>query len=388
MLSWKSAPRNGLTAEKMTKPTNDERAPVLLFEHATSSGQVLAEAHLNVEATLNSLSLDMIDIIHPALDEWAGRSDVVAVLFTGAGDRAFCAGGDIQALYHAMVRNHDQGEVVDEYPFEFFEREYRFDYRIHTYPKPVIAVGHGVVMGGGLGILSAARYRVVTERSRIAMPEVTIGLFPDAGQTWLLRNMPRHHATFLGVTGSHMNGADALAVGLGTHGVAIAARTEVRDLLCSAEWGGDADEAVGAALAQLTPGEFPDSQVQHIPESLGTEGELGTVVAAIEALQGTSDWIDRGIAAMQGGCPTTVGIVVEQLKRAGAMQLADTFRLEMTVATHCANNHDFAEGVRALLIEKDNAPSWQFGDLASLPSAYVESHFVEPWPQNPLADLG
>ncbi|MDH3642679.1 MAG: enoyl-CoA hydratase/isomerase family protein [Gammaproteobacteria bacterium] len=372
----------------MTQPTNDERAPVLLFEHETSSGHVLAEAHLHVEATLNSLSLDMIDIIHPALDAWAARPEVVAVLFTGAGDRAFCAGGDIQALYHAMVRNHEQGEVVDEYPFEFFEREYRFDYRIHTYPKPVIAVGHGVVMGGGLGILSAARYRVVTERSRIAMPEVTIGLFPDAGQTWLLRNMPRHHATFLGVTGSHMNGTDALAVGLGTHGVAIAARGEVRDLLCSAAWGGDPDEAVGAALAALTPGEFPDSQVQHIPESLGTDGELGEVVATIEALQGSSDWIDRGIAAMQGGCPTTVGIVVEQLKRAGAMELADTFRLEMTVATHCANNHDFAEGVRALLIEKDNAPRWQFDDLASLPLAYVDSHFVEPWSQNPLADLG
>ena len=215
-------------------PTNDEHATVLLFEHAAGSGCIVAEARLNLEETLNSLSLEMIDIIDPALQNWAARPEVVAVLFTGAGDRAFCAGGDIQALYHAMVKNHQHGEVVDEYPFQFFEREYRFDYQIHTYPKPVIAIGHGVVMGGGVGILSAARYRVVTERSRIAMPEVTIGLFPDAGQTWLLRNMPQHQATFLGVTGSHMNGSDAVAVGLATHRVAGESRHEIRDALCAA----------------------------------------------------------------------------------------------------------------------------------------------------------
>lgn len=369
------------------EPINDKHAPVLLFEHATSSGQILAEAQLHVEATLNSLSLEMIEIIDARLQEWAEREEVVAVLFTGAGDRAFCAGGDIQALYHAMVRNHEHGEVVDDYPYRFFEREYRFDYRIHTYPKPVIAIGHGVVMGGGLGILSAARYRLVTERSRIAMPEVTIGLFPDAGQTWLLRNMPQHYATFLGVTGSHMNGADAMAVGLATHRVAQEGRHEVRDALCAAAWGQDADAVIGAALEGLAAGEFPDAQVHLIPDGLDPTDELGSVVATIDRLKGASDWIDRGIAAMHRGCPTTVGIVVEQLKRAAAMKLADTFRLEMTVATHCANNHDFAEGVRALLIEKDNAPHWQFEDLAGLPRAYVDSHFVEPWPINPLADL-
>ena len=370
------------------QPTNDARAPVLLYEHVTQSGHVLAEAHLHAKATLNSLSLEMIELIHAALVDWAPRPEVVAVLFTGAGDRAFCAGGDIQALYHAMVKNHQKGEVVDEYPFEFFEREYRFNYRIHTYSKPVIAVGHGVVMGGGLGILSAAHYRIVTERSRVAMPEVTIGLFPDAGQTWLLRNMPQHYATFLGVTGSHMNGADALAVGLGTHGVAGEHRGEVRDILCAAQWGGDADSAVREALAGLSSGEFPERQVELIPETLSPAGVLADVTSAIAALRGTSPWIDRGVAAMQSGCPTTVGIVVEQLKRAPDLDLADAFRMEMTVATHCSNNHDFAEGVRALLIDKDNAPRWQFDDLASLPGAYVDSHFVEPWPQNPLWDLG
>jgi enoyl-CoA hydratase/carnithine racemase len=203
--------------------------------------------------------------------------------------------------------------------------------------------------------------------------------------------MPQHYATFLGVTGSHMNGADALAVGLGTHRVALESRNDVREALCAASWstdaGTDADAAVEEALAGLAQGEFPESQVHLVAESLSPTAELAEVVGAVNALEGTSDWIDRGVAAMRSGCPTTVGIVVEQLKRASTMQLADTFRLEMTVATHCANNHDFAEGVRALLIEKDNSPRWQFDDLASLPTAYVDSHFVEPWPQNPLSDL-
>jgi enoyl-CoA hydratase/carnithine racemase len=375
-----------MTKEALNAPDQ----PVLFYEHPTASGHVLAHAHLHVEATLNSLSLEMIGLLAPMLTAWAEREDVIALLFTGAGERAFCAGGDIQALYHAIVKNHAQGEVVDDYPYQFFEQEYRLDYQIHTFPKPVVAVGHGVVMGGGLGIFSAADYRLVTEKSRIAMPEVTIGLFPDAGQTWLLRNMAPHFATFLGVTGSHMNAADALAIGLGTHHVAGGARDDVLARLCAADFAGDADAAVAAALQDLPAAELPQAQVTLVPDSLSPGGDLADVVAAIRALRGTSDWIDRGIHAMDNGCPTTVGVVVEQLKRAPDMSLAETFQMEMVIGTHCANNHDFAEGVRALLIEKDNAPKWKFADLESLPAAYVEGHFADPWngAGNPLADLG
>ncbi|MYG11605.1 MAG: enoyl-CoA hydratase/isomerase family protein, partial [Gammaproteobacteria bacterium] len=167
---------------------NDESASVVLREHEAGGGQIVAEAHLNVQKTLNSLSVEMTQIITPALKAWGADERIAAIVFTGAGDRAFCAGGDIQALYHAMVRNHAAGHTVDSYPFEFFENEYRMDYLIHTCPKPVVSVGHGVVMGGGLGIFSASRFRVVTETSRIAYPEVTIGLFPDAGGTAMLRS--------------------------------------------------------------------------------------------------------------------------------------------------------------------------------------------------------
>ena len=118
---------------------------------------------------------------------------VAAVVLTGSG-RAFSAGGDIQALYRAMAANHQAGERVDDYPYDFFEREYRLDYALHTYPKPLVALGHGVIMGGGLGIFAAADFRVVAENVRIALPEVSIGLFPDAGGTWLLKQLPEHEA--------------------------------------------------------------------------------------------------------------------------------------------------------------------------------------------------
>ena len=220
-------------------PLNEANSPVLLFEHTTPNGNIVAEARLNSEITLNSLSLEMIRILSPMFSDWAARDDVVALLITSVGERAFCAGGDIQALYHAMLNNHKTNEVVDEYPFQFFENEYRLNYQLHTYPVPVIAIGHGIVMGGGLGIFSAAGFRIVTEGTRIAMPEITIGLFPDAGATWLFGNMPLHWATFLGLTGSRMNASDVLLVGLGTHCIAASSRETVRNNMLSIEWQGE-----------------------------------------------------------------------------------------------------------------------------------------------------
>ena len=362
---------------------------VLFEEHPTAGGQVVAQVTLNVEATLNSLSLGMAHSIAAALRDWRTDGRVASVLFRGAGERAFCAGGDIQALYAAMVKNHAAGGVVDPYPFEFFEHEYRLDHLIHTYPKPVVALGHGVVMGGGLGIFSAARYRVVTEASRIACPEVTIGLFPDAGATWLLRNLDQALALYLGCTGSHINAADALQTGIATHCVAAASREAVATALAGVAYAGSGSDGrrVDAALSALPRAPLPDPQVGDVPEELSLTGSYEDVADRIAGLAGTSRWVDRGIAAMQRGCPTSVGVVIEQLRRAPDLTLADCFRLEMAVATHCAHNEDFAEGVRALIIEKDNAPQWRFGDLNGLHAAHVLAHFDPPWPQNPLHDL-
>ena len=369
----------------------DQDAPVILSEHANSAGFVVGQAELNVVATLNSLSLEMIRLLMPALAGWADRDDVVAVVITAAGDKAFCAGGDIQALYHAIGANHNANKVVDDYPFRFFEEEYRLDHYIHTYPKPLITLGHGIVMGGGLGILGASKYRVLTERTRLAVPEITIGLFPDAGASWTLKNMLPHHAAFLGLTGSHINATDGLLTGMGTHITAHDQRDAWLRNLLALPW--SEDQAGNSAtleewLDKLARPDQPDSELARVPERDINYDDLSGEVAAVYALQGTSDWIDRGISNLKNGCPTTAGIVLEQLKRVRDMSLADSFRMELTVATHCAQNKDFHEGVRALLIDKDNQPKWQFGDIDHLPRDHVLSHFEPPWAQHPLADLG
>lgn len=363
---------------------------VKFFEHQGPGGRLVAEARLDSQATLNALSLEMIDLLTPELERWADNELVAAVVLTGAGERAFSAGGDIQALYRAMQINHEAGERVDEYPYEFFEREYRLDYRLHTYPKPLISLGHGVIMGGGLGIFRAADFRVVTENVRIAMPEVTIGLFPDAGGTWLLKNMLEHQALFMGMTGANLNGADAMLTGIGTHAVARAELDGLVAGIAAQSFAPDDDvnrALIADYLSSLSPPELPQAEISAVQDGLSADAGFLEAAAAVRSMSGTSAWVDKAIAAMDRGCPTTVGIVVEQIRRARTMSLADSFRMEMTIGTHCADNHDFSEGVRALLIEKDNAPSWQFGDLASLPAGYVLDHFEEPWGRNPLFDL-
>ena len=368
---------------------NDDDACVVLKEHAATGNFVVAEAVLNDEATLNALSLEMIDILEPALKRWRDDESVACVLFTGAGDRAFCAGGDIQALYRAMTNNHEAGGIVDDYALRFFEREYRLDYLVHTYPKPVVTLGHGVVMGGGLGIFSGSQHRIVTERSRIAFPEVTIGLFPDAGGTWMLRNIAEGVAAFLGCTGSQINAADALEIGVATTSVAGDARGSVLTHLQSIAYsGGESDSVlVGASLRDMPQAVLPDSQVSRLPQSMSVAGTYVDVFDRIRALAGASEWVDKGIATMQRGCPTTVGLVIEQLRRAPSLDLADCFRLELTVATHCAQFEDFAEGVRALLIDKDGRPEWRYGDIGGLDPGHVMQHFDPPWAHNPLENL-
>lgn len=377
---------------------NDPDAPALLSEWTTPGGVRLGVVTLDVPKTLNSLNLEMIDAMDAQLRVWAADEGVAGIYLNGSGERAFCAGGDIQALYRSCKANHDAGDQVDDYAETFFEHEYRLNHLLHRYAKPVICFGNGVVMGGGLGLLSAASHRIVTETSRIAMPEITIGLFPDAGGTTLLTRMPGSLGLFLGLTGAHINGADALAAGLGKVLVTNAQRAALEQALQGADWCGDPTEdaamldALLAGFDEQAQAQRPASKVAElrsvIDEALAeAHGDYPRCIAALRSLQGTDDWIDKGIDTLEKGCPVTAGIVVEQLRRAPELGLANRFRMEMVIGAHCARNRDFAEGVRALLIDKDHAPKWSVDGLDALTDDIVQAHFVAPWPTNPLADL-
>ena len=366
---------------------------LLIDELPTRSGHCIGVVTLNSEKTLNSLSLPMIEILAPQLGAWRRRSDVVCVLLRGAGDRAFCAGGDIQALYRSMRANKAAGRIVDGYADAFFAAEYRLDYALHTYPKPVLAFGQGVVMGGGLGLFSAARYRLVTERSRIAMPEVTIGLFPDAGASWLLKGLPRAIALYLAATGSNLDAGDARLIGLGTHAVRTDAWPALLEALTAAHWRGDASDAecieqcIVRVHAPPAPGPLERTAALVEAKLSSCPDSPAELARRIDALAPSDPWLARGAQTLRKGCPTSVGVVVEQIRRVAALDLAGCFRMELVVATHCARNDDFVEGVRALIVDKDNAPRFRFGSVDALDDAHVRAHFDPPWAQSPLHDL-
>lgn len=365
---------------------------VLFRTESLAQGGKAGVATLNVEKTLNSLTLNMVDLLSAKLAEWETDPEILLVWFEGAGDRAFCAGGDIQNLYHDMVK-HPGGPCP--YCEDFFEREYRLDYQLHTYSKPTIAWGHGVVMGGGLGIASACQYRIGTEKTRIAMPEITIGLIPDAGASWSFTQMPKHFAYFLALTGAQINGEDAKAVGLVNHLIAHEHRAAVLQALVESVSQKQADETIAVTLAQFDgQGEFPVSQLMvHeaiirniMSHALEADNPVAYFVSALGQFSG-DDWLEKAASTFASGAPTTAQVIVEQFSRAETMNLKEMLMQELTLATQCSRHPDFAEGVRALLIDKDGQPAWHQALMGGVPEDWIQAHFQPPWDQHPLADL-
>ncbi len=365
-------------------------------ERHTASGKRLGIARLNSEKSLNALSLEMIQLLQPQLDAWAGDPDIACVWLEGAGEKAFCAGGDIVAMYNAM---RDQpGELVDEVA-DFFSQEYRLDYTIQSYPKPFVLWGDGIVMGGGMGLMNGASHRVVTERSLLAMPEITIGLYPDVGATHFLNQMPHGCGLFLGLTGAQINASDALFLKLADHFVASSSKDQVLSALLDLQWGETASlnqQKVTDVFAQIGATDSkhrPAGQVEphhELIKELTSGDDISAVTTAITGLETDDKWLSRASKTLANGCPMTAHIVWNQLHFGKDLPLADCFRLELTLSVKCATRGDFAEGIRALLIDKDKQPNWQHASVAEVPAADVDGFFTSPWSQDehPLADLG
>ena len=389
----------------------------VLFETIPAKdGRLLGLVTLNAPATLNSLSLEMIDLLTPQLSAWQNDDAIVMVIFQSSSDKAFSAGGDIQALYQSMLA-HPGGP--NPYAEAFFEREYRLDYLIHTYSKPTLVWAHGIVMGGGLGIMGGCSHRIGTQTTRLALPEITIGLFPDAGATWFLSQMPRHWAYFMAWTGCHLNAADGRLVGLIDYLIDNRQQAQVLERLLAESWSADGEinkQRLDQILqrAEAPAAEFPPSQLAPlearvaamITQVLATEDPVSAFSAAVDTAAVDTAAVDtaavdtaavdsfanntflvRAANGIKRGSPTTAHIIHEQLKRAKGMSLKQTFELELVIAVQCSRHPDFTEGVRALLIDKDNKPQWQYGGVEAVPVEWLQAHFTPPWKTNPLADL-
>ena len=259
------------------------------------------------------------------------------------------------------------------------------NYLMHTYAKPLICWGHGVVMGGGLGILAGCRYRVVSERTRIGMPEITIALFPDVGGSWFLNRMPGQVGRFLALTSSHINATDALYCGLGTHFLANKQKADLLADLTKQAWSGDAaanHKLVGAVLADSVAGvEQPDAQLEPHIDTINewmAGDDLGAIHARVMGWQDDDVWLGKACDGFAHGSPLAASWIFRQLNQTREATLEAVFESELILGCNIMRHPEFAEGVRALLVDKDRSPAWAYPDLASVPADVVDSFFTAP----------
>ena len=340
---------------------------------------------LNRPATLNALTYAMIVALREQLERWAADADVYAVLIRGAGDKAFCAGGDVRALYASVIAG-ETGQI------HFFTEEYALDYAIHRYPKPCIALMDGIVLGGGMGLAQGAWLRIATERTRLAMPEVGIGLFPDVGASFFLSRCSGALGLYLGITGVQIRAADVLYAGLGDTWLSADKVASLDRLLDALTWSSDHRADLlktigGTATTSLPPlTDFRPAIDQHFARA-----SVAEIVASLEreTRPRYNAWAAQTLAILGKRSPTMLCVTREAIRRGRDMALADCFRMELAMVHECFSQGDFIEGIRALIVDKDNTPRWNPPRLAEVKDEMVARFFTSPWTAeaHPLANL-
>ena len=343
---------------------------------------------LNRPKALNALSLDMVRAITNTLREWQDHPQVLAVAVRGTGKEgpfgAFCAGGDIRFF-------HQAAHASDTALADFFTEEYRLNHLIHTYSKPYIAFMDGIVMGGGMGISQGASVRVVTERTKMAMPETHIGLFPDVGGGYFLSRCPGRLGEYLALTGQLLNGPQAVAAKLADIALPSGMLEPIWHTLISSPFE-NAESVERWVLAQA--GAMTPEKLQPQPQIDEVFG-LPDVTLMLEKLESSPDaWSQKTAEVLRHRSPTMLKVVLAQIRRARQMSLADDLRMERDMVHHCFHLRSVAdsetvEGIRALAIDKDHKPNWKPARIEDVDGAEVARFFETPWAleQHPLRDL-
>ncbi|TLX51677.1 enoyl-CoA hydratase [Pseudoalteromonas ruthenica] len=371
-------------------PLNNQDAEVVFELAQCSNGSKIGLATLNVPKALNALNLNMIRLLDKQLKHWADDDELAFVVLKGMGDKAFCAGGDVVSLHSAMAT----GEPAD-YGQTFFSEEYRLDYAIHCYNKPIVVWGDGIIMGGGMGLMAGASHRVVTERSKLAMPEITIGLYPDVGASYFLQKAPDNIGLFLGLTGALMNADDARFAALADHSIDSNKFTALLATLCEQSWGKVAalNHDKLTQLLKKFDGESKTMEKGGLRTHLNTinrmseYSDLAGKVNYLTGIESDDKWLAKAVKTLNHGCPLSAHLVFEQLKRAQGLSLKACFKMELGMSVTCCEVGEFQEGVRALLIDKDMSPQWQYPSLQEVPESVIERFFNRQWREHPLETL-
>ncbi|MES3024560.1 MAG: enoyl-CoA hydratase/isomerase family protein [Pseudomonadota bacterium] len=337
---------------------------------------------------LNSLSLEMVRALTEKLRAWRDDPEIDAVVIRSSSEKAFCAGGDIRFFHECGLATPMGGSALIE---DFFTEEYALNFLIHHYPKPYIALMEGVVMGGGMGIAQGGpgcRLRIVTERTKMAMPEVNIGLFPDVGGSYFLSRAPGKLGNYLGLTGLTIGAADALYAGLADLFVPQAQMEALARLLAITP-GAQMRKAIVDFAAQFA-GQEGASTLRAERAVIDRHFAAGSVAAMMDSLEADGgEFAGKALAAMRTRSPLMMCVTRELLARGGELDVADCLRMERTLVRHNFAHGEVLEGVRALVIDKDNAPKWNPPEMAQVTDEMVERFFAPVWPAHahPLRDL-
>ncbi|MCU1478813.1 MAG: caiD 3 [Subtercola sp.] len=332
--------------------------PEVIFEKRGRLGLIT----LNRPRAINALNHSMVKAIAAMLTEWRDDDSVATVAITGSGERGLCAGGDIVSIYRDASSGDISGTV------QFWRDEYALNMLIATYPKPYVAVMDGIVLGGGIGVSAHGSHRIVTERSKLGMPETGIGFVPDVGGTWLLSHAPGEFGTYVALTAGSVNGADAIAMGLADWWLPSASIPQLLEALERR----DASEVV-----LLLATEPPESALVAEQEWIDRAFAFDSVTAIVDALQASSVAAARDAAAtVSAKSPTALAVTLESLRRAKNLGLAETIEQEFRVSLRAVVAHDLVEGVRAQVIDKDRNPKWRPADFADVDTVSVAAYFA------------
>ncbi|MHB2165999.1 enoyl-CoA hydratase/isomerase family protein [Alsobacter sp. R-9] len=331
---------------------------------------------LNRPKALNALTHGMVRTIHAALDAWADDPAIRCVVVEGAGDRAFCAGGDIRVL-HDLGRAGKKAEALS-----FWRDEYELNIRIRRYPKPYVALVDGIVMGGGVGVSLHGSHRVAGERYSFAMPEVGIGFFPDVGATHALPLLPGQVGRYLALTGQRIGAADAVGTGLATAAVASGS---LAGLVAALSEGQDVDTAIAACAPSASVVALGPAERAVIARCFGHDS-IAAILAALDAdASGGSSFAAKTVSVMRSRSPLSLSIALEQMRRGAAMTFEEAMRTEFRIVSRMLDNADFYEGVRAAVIDKDQSPRWSPATLDAVSSDRVAA-FLAPLADELVAD--
>ena len=339
--------------------TDTAAEPEVLCERRGAAGMIV----LNRPRALNAVTHGMVRAIASALD--AGEYDpaVTRVVVTGAGDRAFCAGGDIRQLYE-LGRAGRHAEAL-----AFWREEYILNARIKRYSKPYVAVVDGIVMGGGVGLSLHGSHRIAGDRYLFAMPEVGIGFFPDVGATYALPRLPGQAGLWLGLTGARIRRADAVALGLATHAVPSGALAGLVDALVTGE---PVDAAIAAAATD--PGPAPWAADRALIDRAFAAADIGAIIASLDA--DGSAFAAEAAATMRTKSPTSMVVALRQLRAGASLGFEAAMNLEFRIVSRMVETADFYEGVRAVVVDKDQAPHWSPAAVSEVPPGMIDRYFA------------